>query len=85
MKGHDQDQNGVQTSPPSQCQGIHIWPLLFQNQFFRLQSWNGWVCGCFFCSSAELKLFWFSLPPWGARISQVWVVRKTHFLIGGII
>ncbi len=47
MKGHDQDQNGVQTAPPSQCQGIHIWPLLFQNQFLKLQSWNGYVGSSF--------------------------------------
>ncbi len=40
-----------------------------------------WVCGFFFCCSADwAQIFWLTLPPWGARTSQVWVVRKTHFL-----
>jgi hypothetical protein len=39
-------------------QGIHIWVYeLFQNQFLRLQHWNGYVC---FSLQRGAQIFWFA-------------------------
>jgi hypothetical protein len=65
-------------------QGMHIWVYeLFQNQFLRLQHWNGYVG----FSLAGWSSKYFGLPHdcEGQGYVLLWVVRKTQFLIREVL
>ncbi|CAM6043985.1 unnamed protein product [Sphagnum compactum] len=65
---HDQDQNGVQTSPPSQCQGIHISKPVFKIAILE------WLYSCTWHCIYDSDDNFYSIQE-GANFINVYVVH----------